>query len=107
MTTLDLSVADNLRHVNETLQNAESGSFRVENPMGIHAIAAGLMNAIDVEVDGHTGYYCAGMNKNANVIVNGNAGQGLAENMMSGVVRVKGNASAAAGATGARWAARD
>ena len=41
-----------------------------------------------------------GMNKHATVIVNGNAGQGVAENMMSGQVHVKGDASQAAGATG-------
>ncbi|MGH6883527.1 MAG: protein GlxC, partial [Hypericibacter sp.] len=44
--------------------------------------------------------YCAGMNKEATVVVNGHCGVGLAENMMSGEVRVKGNASDAAGATG-------
>ena len=36
----------------------------------------------------------------ASVIVNGNAGTGLAENMMSGRVHVKGGASQSAGATG-------
>jgi glutamate synthase domain-containing protein 3 len=49
---------------------------------------------------GHVGYYCAGMNKRAAVHVRGNAGTGLAENMMSGTVVVDGNASQSAGATG-------
>ena len=40
------------------------------------------------------------MNKQATVIINGNAGVGVAENMMSGVVHVKGDASQSAGATG-------
>ena len=40
------------------------------------------------------------MNKQATVIVHGNAGQGVAENMMSGLVHVRGDASQAAGATG-------
>jgi methylamine---glutamate N-methyltransferase subunit B len=40
------------------------------------------------------------MNKQATIIVNGNAGQGVAENMMSGQVHVKGDASQAAGAAG-------
>jgi glutamate synthase domain-containing protein 3 len=40
------------------------------------------------------------MNKEATVVLNGNAGQGVAENMMSGRVHVKGDASQAAGATG-------
>ena len=49
---------------------------------------------------GHVGYYCAGMNKLATVRVHGNAGPGLAENLMSGAVLVDGSASQSAGATG-------
>ena len=40
------------------------------------------------------------MNRSANLVIHGNAGPGVAENMMSGSVRVKGNASQAAGASG-------
>ena len=40
------------------------------------------------------------MNKHARVVVHGNAGQGVAENMMSGRVHVEGDASQAAGASG-------
>ena len=74
--------------------------WRVHNPGGEHALAAGLDADIEVEIDGHAGYYCAGMNKRATVRVHGMAGVGVAENMMSGTVIVEGNASAAAGATG-------
>ena len=42
----------------------------------------------------------AGMNKQGTIVVHGNAGTGVAENMMSGEVRVKGDASQSAGATG-------
>ncbi len=70
------------------------------NPSGAHAIACGLDADVEVEIEGHVGYYCAGMNKRATVRVHGNAGVGLAENMMSGTVIVDGNASQAAGATG-------
>lgn len=73
--------------------------WRVENPAGQHALAAGLDAPVTVEIGGHAGYYCAGMNKQATVIVEGNAGVGVAENMMSGTVHVKGDASQAAGAT--------
>ena len=45
---------------------------------------AGSTRTLEVEIDGHVGYYCAGMNKLATVRVHGNAGTGLAENMMSG-----------------------
>ena len=54
------------------------------NPGGKHALACGLDKPITVEIGGHVGYYCAGMNELATVIVNGNAGVGVAENMMSG-----------------------
>ena len=46
------------------------------------------------------GYYCAGMNKQGSVLVRGNAGTGLAENIMSGTVRITGSATMSAGATG-------
>ena len=42
---------------------------------------------------------CAGMNKLASVVINGNAGVGVAENMMSGFVHVRGDVSQSAGAT--------
>ncbi|MBN9261285.1 MAG: protein glxC [Hyphomicrobium sp.] len=89
-----------LRQVNESLQKAEAGSFVVSHPRGAHALAAGLVSPIDVTVEGHVGYYCGGMNQEASITINGNAGTGVAENMMSGRVHVKGDASQSAGATG-------
>ena len=74
--------------------------WRVLNPNGAHAIACGLDAEIEVEIEGHAGYYCAGMNKLATVRVHGNVGTGAAENMMSGPVIVEGSASQSAGATG-------
>jgi glutamate synthase domain-containing protein 3 len=74
--------------------------WRIINPSGAHAVACGLDAPLEVEIVGHVGYYCAGMNQQANVRVRGNAGTGLAENIMSGTVVVEGNASQSAGATG-------
>jgi len=74
--------------------------WRVSNPGGRHAIAVGLDAPLEVDVDGHVGYYCAGMNQHAAVRVHGNCGVGVAENMMSGSVVVDGTASQSAGATG-------
>ena len=76
----------------------------VANPTTVTAFVSSPTSGVDapiqIEIDGHVGYYCAGMNKQAKIIVNGNAGQGVAENIMSGFVHVKGDASQAAGATG-------
>jgi glutamate synthase domain-containing protein 3 len=103
MPTVDLA-RSSLRDLNVALHrlppDTNETHWRVLNPRGQHAIAVGIDAPIVVEIDGHVGYYCAGMNKHATVVVNGNAGQGVAENMMSGQVHVKGDASQAAGATG-------
>jgi glutamate synthase domain-containing protein 3 len=72
----------------------------VTHPNGAHAVAVGLDAELEVDVDGHVGYYCAGMNKRATVRVHGNAGVGLAENIMSGTVVVDGYAGQSCAATG-------
>ena len=93
-----------LRDLNQRLHDLTSApgprNWRVLNPNGAHAVACGLDADVEVEIDGHVGYYCAGMNKRATVRVHGNASTGLAENMMSGTVVIEGNASQSAGATG-------
>ena len=103
MLTVDLA-RSSVRELNTALHRLGPDSnethWRVLNPRGQHSIAVGLEQPVLVEVAGHVGYYCAGMNKLATVVVEGNAGQGVAENMMSGKVWVKGDASQAAGATG-------
>lgn len=102
--TADVSELDldalGLRAVNAHLQAAQDDqAFRVLRPQGRHAIAAGLVSALRLEVDGHAGYYCAGMNQRADIHVRGNVGVGVAENMMSGRVEVDGNAGQSAAAT--------
>jgi len=92
-----------LRELNAALHALADGSpkhWRILNPRGAHAIAVGVDAPVDIEIDGHAGYYCAGMNKQATVRVHGNAGVGVAENIMSGSVVVEGNASQSAGASG-------
>ncbi len=93
-----------LRALNEALQaqsqQTNETAWEIVKPRGSHAIAVGLDAPIDVTVNGSTGYYCAGMNKQATITVKGNVGPGVAENMMSGTVIVEGDASQYAGATG-------
>ena len=100
MRTFDLA-NHSVRELNRALHSdsATSQQFVVLNPAGKHNVASGAMYDTKVHIKGHAGYYCAGMNQIASIIVDGNAGPGLAENMMSGSVRVKGNASQYCGAT--------
>ncbi|MGD9294004.1 MAG: GXGXG domain-containing protein [Roseobacter sp.] len=103
MQTLDLQQTG-LRDLNATLHaqadTTNQTVWEIVNPKGAHAIACGLDAPIEVTVRGSTGYYCAGMNKQATVRIKGSAGPGVAENMMSGMVVIDGDASQYAGATG-------
>ena len=102
MTTVDLNRVD-IRELNQRLHdlNGDDGRtlWRIVGPDGRHSIAVGLNVPLTVGIEGHVGYYCAGMNQLADITVKGHAGPGLAENMMSGSVRVTGNASQGAGAS--------
>jgi glutamate synthase domain-containing protein 3 len=98
--TFDLATAP-LRELNARLHAARPAArWRVVNPSGAHAVAVGVDADVEIDVEGHVGYYCAGMNKRATVRVHGNAGVGLAENIMSGTIRVDGYAGQSCAATG-------
>ena len=102
MKTINLqnqSVRELNQALHDQVEECTEREWQVLEPKGQHNIACGLDQNLSVDIKGHAGYFCAGMNKKAHVTVYGNAGQGVAENMMSGSVRVKGDASQAAGAT--------
>jgi glutamate synthase domain-containing protein 3 len=98
--TFDLA-RQSLRELNQFLHRALGGIKKVKvlNPDGAHSIAVGVDAPIDIEIDGHAGYYAGGMNKLASILVRGNAGPGVAEGMTSGTVHVEGFASVSAGAS--------
>ena len=102
MQTIDLSETG-LREMNKVLQSqteeTNQTAWEIVNPKGAHAIACGLDAPIEVNVKGSTGYYCAGMNKQATVNIHGSAGPGTGENMMSGKIIIEGDASQYLGAT--------
>jgi len=89
MNELDLK-AVGVTAINQTLYKIPKDSnerhWVIRNPMGQHAIACGLDGPLAVDIMGHVGFYCGGMNKEAEITIHGHAGVGLAENMMSGVV---------------------
>jgi glutamate synthase domain-containing protein 3 len=90
-----------LRELNRRLHaDGVRPRWRIAHPDGAHAVAVGIDADIEVDIDGHVGYYCAGMNQRATVRVHGNAGVGLAENIMSGTVVVDGYAGQSCAATG-------
>jgi methylamine---glutamate N-methyltransferase subunit B len=102
LVSVDLATTT-VRELNQRLHDAGPEGplhWRVANPNGAHAVAAGLDGELEVEIGGHVGYYCAGMNKLATVRIEGNCGTGVAENIISGAVIISGDASQSAGASG-------
>ena len=103
MQTIDLTEVG-LRETNATLHaqsnDTNQTAWEIINPRGSHAIACGLDAPIEVTVRGSTGYYCAGMNQQATVHIDGSAGPGTGENIMSGKIVIEGDASQYLGATG-------
>src|SRR5882724_8801414 len=88
-----------LRELNRRLHERADGarSWRILNPNGAHAVACGLAAEVDVEIEGHVGYYCAGMNKLATVHVHGSASQSAGASGHGGLLTVHGDASARCG----------
>ncbi len=103
MPAIDLQTTS-LRELNSALHRltpeTSATAWTIVNPAGEHSIAAGVDAPVTINIQGPAGYYCGGMNKQARIIIEGSAGQGVGENMMSGFIHVKGDASQSAGATG-------
>ncbi|MDG2380950.1 MAG: hypothetical protein P8N76_04695 [Pirellulaceae bacterium] len=108
MATFDLADRD-LRELNQELhrqsdllrgENKAEMQWEILNPRGSHAVAVGIDAPLEVTIRGNVGYYCGGMNQAAAIRIDGSAGPGVGENMMSGSIAVAGNASQYAGATG-------
>ncbi len=58
------------------------------NPDSRHNLAVGLTTPLRLHIAGHVGYYCAGLCEGMDVRILGDAGWGLAENLMSGRVQI-------------------
>ncbi len=71
----------------------------IQNPGARHNLGVAIVNPANLVFDDSVGYYCAGMIDGPTVEINGSAGWGLAESMMTGTVIVRGSAGNGAGAS--------
>ena len=92
------SVRDLNGFLHGDLQAKGLPDVQVLSPNGAHSVAVGVNAPVKIAIEGHVGYYAAGMNQHADIDIRGNAGPGVAEGMCSGSVHVRGFASVAAGA---------
>jgi glutamate synthase domain-containing protein 3 len=90
------------REINQAIRllcDEGSADICVTNPSARHNLAVALVAESKILFDGPVGWYCAGMNDGAHVVVNGNCGWGVAECMMSGRVEVGGHAGSGTAAS--------
>jgi glutamate synthase domain-containing protein 3 len=90
------------REINQAIRflcDEGSADLCVANPGARHNLAVALVTSSRILFDGPVGWYCAGMNDGAHVIVKGNCGWGVAECSMSGLVEVLGHAGSGAAAS--------
>jgi glutamate synthase domain-containing protein 3 len=86
----------NLR-IRELMQDGY-GTIVIKNPAAKHSIAVGILNRLNLIVDGSLGYFGLGLIDGPNVRIAGRVGWSCAENMMSGTVLIEKNAGSQFGA---------
>ncbi len=101
LTGLELNCSQlSVREVNATLRGLPDGTaVRITEPRGRHNLAVGLSNRLEITIAGNAGYFVGGLCDGPDIVVDGFVGWSVAENLMSGSVRVHGNASECAGAS--------
>lgn len=86
----------NLR-IRELMQDGH-GSIVVKNPGAKHSIAVGILNRLNLIIDGSLGYFGCGLIDGPNVRIAGRVGWSCGENMMSGTILIEKNAGSQFGA---------
>jgi methylamine---glutamate N-methyltransferase subunit B len=86
----------NLR-IRELMQDGY-GTIVIKNPGAKHSIAVGILNRLNLIIDGSLGYFGLGLIDGPNVRISGRVGWSCAENMMSGTVLIEKNAGSQFGA---------
>ena len=80
------------------LMNDGFGTIVLQNPRGMHSLGVGILNKLNLIIEGSTGYFAVGLIDGPNVRVNGRVGWSCGENMMSGTVVIEKNAGSTFGA---------
>ena len=74
------------RELNRRLRElaADGTEVVILNPEARHNISVGILNRCKIDIQGSVGYFAASMIDGPEVIIDGNSGWALGENMMSG-----------------------
>ena len=74
------------------------GSITLKNPGAKPGLAVGILNRLQLTIDGSLGYFGCGLIDGPNIRIKGRVGWSCAENMMSGTVVIEKNAGSTFGA---------
>lgn len=74
------------------------GTIVIQNPRGKHALGVGILNRLNLIVEGSLGYFGVGLIDGPCVRINGRVGWSCGENMMSGTIVIEKNAGSTFGA---------
>jgi glutamate synthase domain-containing protein 3 len=95
--------ADNLdanavnRRIRELMDEGH-GTIVLKNPGAKHSMGVGILNRLNLIIEGSLGYFGCGLNDGPNVRISGRVGWSFGENMMAGCVVIEKNAGSTFGA---------
>jgi methylamine---glutamate N-methyltransferase subunit B len=74
------------------------GTVVIKNPGAKHSLAVGILNRLNLTIDGSLGYFGCGLIDGPNIHIKGRVGWSCAENMLAGTVVIDKNAGSTFGA---------
>ena len=74
------------------------GSIVMKNPGAKHSLAVGILNRLNLTIEGSLGYFGCGLLDGPNIHITGRVGWSCAENMLAGTVLIDKNAGSTFGA---------
>jgi len=80
------------------LMSQGHGTIVIKNPMAKHSIGVGILNRLQLYIEGSLGYFGVGLIDGPNVRISGRVGWSCAENMLAGTVVIEKNAGSCFGA---------
>jgi glutamate synthase domain-containing protein 3 len=80
------------------LIKAGNGTITMRNPGAKHCVAVGILQRLNLNIEGSLGYFGCGLIDGPNVRISGRVGWSCAENMLAGTVLIEKNAGSTFGA---------
>ena len=93
----NLTITEINNKIRELMDNGH-GTIVIKNPRGKHSLGVGILNRLNLIIEGSLGYFAVGLIDGPNVRINGRVGWSCGENMMSGTIFIEKNAGSTFGA---------